>query len=187
MPAWATNRARMGDTTRRTAQEGGFVDEKDIQPEESEQRGEEPQAQQPEGPDAEEAEKQEIDWKAEARKWEARAKRGNSEELAAANERAEKAEAELAAANAQIAREQAARRVSEATGVPVGVLRGDTEEEMAAHAQAVAEYARALKPTYPADKGGAQPAPPVTAASIEAIEDPIERIKKRAENAHLYR
>lgn len=179
--------ARTGETTRRTAQEGGFVDEKDIQPEEDEQTQETQEALEQQDAQPAPEPKPEIDWKAEARKWEARAKRGNAEELAAANERAEKAEAELAAANAQIAREQAARRVSEATGVPVGVLRGDTEDEMAAHAQAVAEYARALKPTYPADKGGAQSAPAVTAASIEAIEDPIERIKKRAENAHLYR
>lgn len=187
MPAWAPNRARMGDTTRRTAQEGGFVDEKDIQPEEADKAHEEPQAQQPDASVAEEAEKPGIDWKAEARKWEARAKRGNAEEVNAAVERAEKAEAELAEANARIARDQAARKVSEATGVPIGVLRGDTEEEMAAHARAIAAYADSLKPRYPEDKGGAQSAPAVTAASIEAIEDPIERIKKRAANAHLYR
>lgn len=75
-------------------------------------------------------EKPKTDWKAEARKWEALAKKGKAaeDELAKlkeeqmteqekANARAEKAEAELAEIKAESERLQAARDVSEKTGV----------------------------------------------------------------------
>jgi len=88
-----------------------------------------------------------TDWKAEARKWEARAKENKEAaeklaeiEEASKSEQQKQAEA-LAAAQARIAEfEQAAQvaswtqEVAEATGVPASALRGSTKEEIEAHA-----------------------------------------------------
>ena len=79
--------------------------------------------------------KAKTDWKAEARKWEALAKKGKAaeDELAKlkeaqmtenekANARAEKAEAELAAVKAENERLTAAREYSASQGVPLELL-----------------------------------------------------------------
>lgn len=107
--------------------------------------------------------KPETDWKAEARKWEARAKENLSaaEKLAALEEKdkselqraqtraeaAEKKAADLEAANqkreaeAEQAKQIAGWKeaVSKATGVPVAVLRGSTQEDIKAHAESLKE------------------------------------------------
>lgn len=98
-------------------------------------------------PPAETPPAQETDWKAEARKWEARAKE-NSDAAAklAALEDEQKTEAQkqadaLARAQARIAeyeaRDQVAAwkaEVSKETGVPADALAGSTREEIEAHA-----------------------------------------------------
>lgn len=98
-------------------------------------------------PPAETPPAQETDWKAEARKWEARAKE-NSDAAAklAALEDEQKTEAQkkadaLTRAQAKIAeyeaREQVAAwkaEVSAETGVPADALAGNTREEIEAHA-----------------------------------------------------
>lgn len=92
----------------------------------------------------------ETDWKAEARKWEERAKANKdaSEKLAEIEE-ASKTEAQkqaeaLAAAQSKVkeyeTREQIASwkaEVAEATGVPVSVLAGSTKEQIEAHAETI--------------------------------------------------
>ena len=75
-------------------------------------------------------------------------------ELEKAMERANKAESELEARNAEIARRDLLDKVSKETGVPAELLKGDTEEELAASAQQIAEFAKAKEPGIPQDKGG---------------------------------
>ena len=85
-----------------------------------------------------------TDWKAEARKWEQRAKENTAAaaRLAEIEEASQKQAEQLAAAQARIAEfEQAAQvaswiqEVAEAAGVPASALRGSTKEEIEAHAE----------------------------------------------------
>lgn len=106
-----------------------------------------------------------TDWKAEARKWEERAKTNKTaaEKLAEieeasktetqkAIERAEKAEKALAERDAKSALAAARDEVAAATGVPAAALRGSTKEELEAHA---AELAPLIAP--PEKKGALGP------------------------------
>ena len=102
---------------------------------------------------AQEPEQQETDWKAEARKWEQRAKDANrrvkdlepfeakvseleeasKSELEKAQERAERAERALAEASATAVRAEVAAE----KGVPVALLSGDSREALIASAEAL--------------------------------------------------
>lgn len=109
---------------------------------------------------------QETDWKAEARKWEQRAKE-NSEaakrlaEIDEASKTAEQKAAEaLTKAQQRIADLEAAQQrqawaveVSKATGLPVDILRGSTKEEIEAHAASI----KSLIPETPPTKGAIGP------------------------------
>ena len=100
--------------------------------------------------------KPETDWKAEARKWEARAKKSAQaeQELEAlkqaqmteqekATARAEAAEKELAALKAEAARHEAAAKYAEAEKVPLSLLNFcQSEEEMV-------EFVKAYKAAVP--------------------------------------
>ena len=148
----------------------------------------------PEAGQQQEEKAHETDWKAEARKWEERAKanRAKADEMAAqaaadAVARAEKAEAELAEANARVAHAEAVAKVSRETGVPAHLLHGADEAELAACAQAIGEYVKSKGAAYPADKGGSTGAGPVSVASLESIEAPLERVRARAGNRNLYK
>jgi hypothetical protein len=117
--------------------------------------------------------KPEIDWKAEARKHEQRAKENAAAaaELAALKE-SQKTEAQkLADRVAQAEKERddaridALRvRVGAAKKLPADVvelLQGDTEEELAAHADRLAEhFKQAARPSGSADQGQRGSAPP---------------------------
>ena len=70
-----------------------------------------------------------TDWKAEARKWEARAK-------------AEKLDSELKAVKAKAAHDEAVAKVAKETGVPASLIKGESEDEMREFAQSVAAYAK---------------------------------------------
>lgn len=102
----------------------------------------------PDSPPADPPARDEIDWKAEARKWEERAKANkDAADKLAAIEEASKTEAQkladrAAAAEAKVAeyeaREQIAAwkaEVAQATKVPAEALRGATKEEIEAHAE----------------------------------------------------
>lgn len=67
-------------------------------------------------------------------------KEKDKSELQKATERAEAAEKELAAVQAREAMSKAAEEISKKTGVPPAVLRGDTVEEMEAHAEALKPF-----------------------------------------------
>lgn len=105
---------------------------------------------------AQEPEHQETDWKAEARKWEQRAKDANrrvkdlepfeakvseleeasKSELEKAQERAERAERALAEASAVAVRAEVAAE----KGVPVALLSGDSREALIASAEALLAF-----------------------------------------------
>ena len=131
-------------------------------------------------PDYEEA-------KAKAAKYD-EAQEAAKSELERAEERAARAEAALEEANARMAHEALVAKVSQETGVPVRLLHGSTEEELAASASAVTEYVEAQRPAYPTDKGGAAAGGArMTADSIDRISNPIDRVRARAAHRDLYR
>ena len=135
------------------------------------------QEQAAEVPQGDEAQEQATDWKALARKWEARAKKSQAaeeelERLKAANmteqekatARAEAAEKELAELKAEAERHAAARKVASDTGVPLELLEYCRDaESMAAFAQAYADKAQKAHsaPSAPMarQKGGGQLSP----------------------------
>lgn len=95
----------------------------------------------PDTPDAPPAKDDATDWKAEARKWEQRAK-GNRDELEALTGKYSALETTNGDLNTRIStlenksdREALLNRISEDTGVPAAALRGDTESELTAHAE----------------------------------------------------
>lgn len=110
----------------------------------------EPQGETPNAPTATPAPPapaQETDWKAEARKWEARAKENSTATARLAEiEEASKSEAQkladrAAAAEALVAKFESEKQVNQwrsevakETGVPVDALRGSTLEDLQAHA-----------------------------------------------------
>lgn len=118
---------------------------------------------------------QETDWKAEARKWEERAKANKSaaEKLAEieeasktetqkALERAERAEKALAAREATEALASIRADVAQATGVPATALRGTTKEELEAHAAELKPLLAGVSPVIPT-QGTTPTAPPESA------------------------
>lgn len=172
----------MADTTQQT------------EPNPQDQAGAEPQGANPPEPQG-----NGTDWKAEARKWEARAKENKQkaeklDELEAANkselerlqEAKAKAEKEAADAKAELARNEMISSVSKETGVPEELLHGDTEEELRESAEAVKGYIASQKPSIPPDQGGAAGAKPVTKEAIEDIDNPVARVRARAQNISLY-
>ena len=98
---------------------------------------------------------QETDWKAEARKWEERAK-GNKtalDELTGKYTASEAERGELATKlqTYQAEKERAAlvSEVATAKGVPASALRGTTREELEAHAEVLAELIKPSGPVVP--------------------------------------
>ena len=169
----------------------------------------EPTGTEPHGTEPTEPEK---DWKAEyekvlaqSRKWEQRSKdnaaaakrlaeledasKTDAEKLADATKRAEEAEAKVAdyerrAERAGIVAEVAAERGVDAE--LLGRMSGDTREEVEANADFIAQKL-AGKPMYPSvTDNGQKKTPPITKEQIEAIKDPRERIKARAQHLDLY-
>lgn len=143
-------------------------------------------------------EPQGTDWKAQARKWEKLAK-ANKEKADKWDAQAQaaptveslqqqmdelRAEADRQRESAE--RERARYKVSQETGVPAALIQGDDEEAMAASAAAVAEFAKAQAPSYPADKGAGAQHAPVSRESIEQIKDPVARVNARAQHIDLY-
>jgi len=98
---------------------------------------------------------QEPDWKAEARKWEQRSKENKTalDELtgkftAADSERTELA-TKLQALEAEKERAALVSEVATAEGVPASALRGNTREELEAHAKVLAELIKPSGPVIP--------------------------------------
>lgn len=135
-----------------------------------------------------------TDWKAEARKWEDRAKANRdaqkaAEEALAAKSDYDELKAKLQAAEAErdklMADKERADAIAHAAkehGVDAELLArmsGDVDEN-AAYLAAMPRY----KAVHDGGEGKAQA---VTRESIEAIKDPLERVKARAEHQYLYK
>lgn len=99
-----------------------------------------------------------VDWKAESRKWEARAKanKGAADELAAlkaASPDGADLHARLTAAEADAAearRELARHRVAAECAVPLDLVVGETEAEMRANAELILAWARPSRSNHAA-------------------------------------
>jgi hypothetical protein len=101
----------------------------------------------------------------------------------------DEATAKVATLEAQIAHRDLVDKISDATGVPRSLLKGETEEELTASAEAVKAYADAhapKPPAYPEDKGGGASVPPVTKEQILAEPDTAKRQRLIAENLSLF-
>lgn len=142
---------------------------------------------------------------AQSRKWEERAKankakadkadqmeeasKTDAEKLSDAVKRAEKAESKLREYEAKAERDGIVREVAEAKGVDRELLSrmsGDDRESVEANADWLKAKLESI-PKYPTvdDNGGKTP--PVTIEQIEAIKDPAQRIKARAQHINLYK
>lgn len=140
------------------------------------------------------------EWKAKARYWEGKAKankdkaakydeleEASKSELQKATERAQRAESELEHMRRESERNALVSRIASESNVPAALLVGDDEEQLRESAAALVEWNSSTRPSFPPDTGGGNGAPPLTKESIEQIEDPIKRVRARAENQHLYR
>ncbi|ACV09944.1 hypothetical protein [Jonesia denitrificans] len=108
------------------------------------------------------AQAKEIDWKAEARKWETRAKENFDalaskesaiQELTAKNEaltgKVKDLETVISEGEKEKAFAQTLAEVAEATGVPAAALRGSTREELEAHAETLKPFVTPSGPVAP--------------------------------------
>ena len=108
-------------------------------------------------------------------------------DIDAANERIRELEDAAAKRDKADAVREARDRVSRETGVPASLLQGETEEEMAASAKALNDFALSKATGYPLDKGGAAKADSAqTRRSIEEIRNPAQRVMALAANISLY-
>ena len=121
---------------------------------------------------------QETDWKAEARKWEERAKANKTaaEKLAEIEEATktaeEKAAERLAAAERRAAElEVKALRaeIASTKGVPVALLTGSTQEELEAAADALIEFRGVIAPKPDLSQGGTGQTPHRTAPGADTF------------------
>lgn len=155
----------------------------------------------------------ERDWKAEyekalaqSRKWEQRSKdnaaaakelealkdasKTDAEKLADATKRAEKAEERLAEYERERERAAIVAEVAASKGVDaewLGRMSGDGREAIEANADYIASKLSGA-PIYPSvpDNGGSKAAP-ITREQIDAIKDPKERLRVRAQHLNLYK
>ncbi len=96
---------------------------------------------------------------------------------------------QVEALTARMAHRDLVDKVHVATGVPAALLKGETEEELMASAEAVKAYATAQvpkQPKYPEDKGGGANPSPLTKEQILAEPDREKRLGLIAENLHLF-
>jgi hypothetical protein len=101
----------------------------------------------------------------------------------------DKALSDVERLTAQIEHMRLVEKVHVATGVPSALLKGDTEEELTASAEAVKAYAGSQAPNppeYPEDKGGAATPSKMTREQILAEPDTQKRQRLIAENISLF-
>lgn len=152
-------------------------------------------------------EPQGTDWKAEARKWEARAKENKrtlddvqrklegfetaKQEDDAREQRAsealEAAKAEIKRLTAEAERDKTVREVAKAQSVDADILllmRGDTKEEIEANAKLLSESSKRRWPEV--KDGGQTKAPRITREDILAERNPQKQLRMIAENKDLF-
>ena len=107
-------------------------------------------------------------------------------ELEKALEAANTANAELDKLRKQVAHDTLVRKIADEKGVPASLLKGNDEESIRTSADSLLNWQKTRTPNIPADTGGAATPPSVTKEQIEAIKDPLERVRQRAANQSLY-
>ena len=119
-----------------------------------------------------------TDWKALSRKWEARAKENKAalDELGALKPQLEKLQAErdefaakVTAFETQQEHQKTVAEVAEAAGVPVEALRGETREDLEAHAKVVKDLLNINRPGPFVGSQGKQGRVNVTDPQREAV------------------
>lgn len=124
------------------------------------------------------------DLKAKAAQFDA-VEEANKSDLQKATEKAEALQAQLDAMTAAAKERELRERIAEETGVPASVLRGNSEEDLRAHAEAIKGFAKAG--AYPSVKdGGETKVSSVTKEEILAIKDERQRLKAIEENISLF-
>lgn len=119
--------------------------------------------------------------KAKAAKWD-EIEEANKSDLEKATQRAEAAEAKLNEIQHENELRSWREAASKATGVPASVLRGDTEADIMAHAEAI----KNTMPIYPqVNETGTQP-DTMTRSSIMAIKDTQKRQAAIAAHPELF-
>ena len=108
-------------------------------------------------------------------------------DLQKATERAENLQAQLDALTKANAERELRDRISAETGVPAALLRGSSEEDLKAQAEAIMGFANANKVSYPQVKDGGETAPSsVSKEEILAIKDEKKRLEAIKENISLF-
>ena len=108
-------------------------------------------------------------------------------ELQKANEKADSLQSELDALKAANRERELKEKISAETGVPAGLLRGTSEEDLKAQAEAIAKYAKSNKGSYPQVQDSGETIPPrTTKAEILSIKNEKERLKAIEENIELF-
>ena len=113
------------------------------------------------------------------------AEEASKSELQKATERADSLQKQLDAIVTANKERELRERIASETGVPVGALRGNTEEDLRAQAEVIKGFAS--KPTYPTVKDGGEAHPPtVSKEDILAIKDEQKRLDAIRQNIELF-
>ena len=108
-------------------------------------------------------------------------------ELQKATERAEALQKELEAIKTANEERALRERIAQETGVPANLLRGSSEEDLKAQAEAIMSFVKA-KPSYPKVKDGGEISPPtITKNDILGIKNEKDRLKAIKENIELFK
>lgn len=177
--------SRKGETMGRTVQE---VNEMADEPKQSQAEAK---------PEPSESQ---TDWKAEARKWEKRAKQNQKanedmqtareSEASEMSEKLAKAQAEIKELKAKQARDQSVREIAKSSGVDPDILSrmiGDSEDEIKANADLLYKSSKAKWPTVPDDGGATKGQKRITKEQILAIKDPVEQANVAARNLDAFK
>lgn len=114
------------------------------------------------------------------------AEEASKSDLQKANERAESLQAELDAIKRSNQERELRERISQETGVPSALLRGNSEEDLRAQAEAIKGYAQTAT-KYPNVRDAGEVRVPVTTkADILAIKDERERLNAIKDHIELF-
>jgi len=108
-------------------------------------------------------------------------------ELQKATERAESLQKELDAIKTANEERALRERIAQETGVPASLLRGNSEEDLKAQAEAIMGFAKASGSAYPIVKDGGEVTPPTASKEeILAIKDEKKRLEAIKQNIDLF-
>ena len=108
-------------------------------------------------------------------------------DLQKATERANSLQAELDALTRANKERELKEKISEETGVPAKLLRGSSEDDLRAQAEAIKSFAKVSAPAYPNIRDGGE-TPPTTASKedILSIKDEKKRLEAIKQNISLF-